>query len=325
MVTGGIPLQTDQQQKRPAIVWIAIVASALLTLLWLISATVNNPVIALPNAIVAACAAIGLWRGERWAGYGLALFLLCSTAAGIYATMRIGTLENAYVLTTAIVPVVVAAFAWLAGRELSVPGHRSLWIAVSAVPVALSLFFNLMFMPTGSMEPTLLMGDTLLIKRAGPASFERGDLVVYREPEKHNVFVKRVVGLAGDRLHFDHKTLYLNGHAVSEPYALHNTDYIDPYRDNFPSGDLAVPLPERMQDQLRQQVHDGDFVVPEGTYFVVGDNRDNSLDSRYTGVIPVSAVIGKPWIICFSARTPEQPKPHNVLASAGWNRILKRL
>jgi signal peptidase I len=313
------------KQKRPAIVWIAIIAASLLTGLWLISATLNNPVISIPNAIVAACAAIGLIRGERWAGFGLALFLVCSTAAAIYATASIGSLENTSVLVGSIVPLVIAALAYLAAKESPRPGHRWPWVVASAAPIALGLFFNLMFMPTGSMEPTLLMGDTLVVKRTGPAALGRGELVVYREPGKQNVWVKRIVGVGGDRLHFDHKRLLLNGRPVDEPYALHKTDFIDTYRDNFPSGDMNFPLPPKMQQELRQQVRDGDFVVPAGTYFVLGDNRDNSLDSRYSGVIPVSAVIGKPWIVCFSAQTPSQPRPHNVLACARWNRLLKRL
>jgi signal peptidase I len=316
--------------ERPVIVLIAIVAAALMSALSVASAFLNNPVIALPHAIIAFLAMLGLIRGKRWAGYGFGLFLACSTAAGVYATYRIGTLENAYVLIGAIIPLAIGGFAFLAGQALAAqPGKPSgsplPWIAISAVPLALSLFFNLMFMPTASMEPTLLTGDNLVVRRMGPSALRRGDLVVYREPVKQNIFVKRIVAVGGDRLHLDRKTLYLNGRPVDEPYALHNTDYVDQYRDNFPMGELVTPLAQTMQQELLHQVHDGDFVVPSGTFFVLGDNRDNSLDSRYSGVIPAAAVIGKPLLVCFSAEPVPQQAPHNVLARARWNRILKPL
>jgi signal peptidase I len=311
--------------RRRAIVWIAIVAAALMTLLLLVSAVVRNPVIALPQAMLTGFATIGLWRGDRWAGFGLALFLTSCTAGAVYSTLRFGLLEDPALLIAAIVPLAIAAFGYLAGQALERSGPRWPWIGAAAVPASLALFFNLMFLPTGSMEPTLLSGDTLVVKRTASSTLKAGDLVVYREPGKHNVWVKRVVGVGGDRIHLDHKMLYRNGRRVEEPYAIHTTRYIDSYRDSFPSGDFHFPLSVSMQQLLQRQVRDGDFVVPEGTYFVLGDNRDNSLDSRYSGVIPVSAVIGKPLLVCFSASVPTEPAPRNVLAAARWRRVLMLL
>jgi signal peptidase I len=282
-----------------------------MTVLSLLSAVFNHTIIALPQAIIAALGAFGLKRGDAWSGYGLALFLCCSTAAAIFAVSRIGSLQNPYLLTGAIVPLVAGAFAFLAGKELASqdpPSIRSsaLWVIASLVPISLSLFFSLLKMPTASMEPTILDGDNIVMRSAGGSEVKRGDLVVYRERGKEVILVKRVVGIGGDRIHLDHKTLYLNGRAVQERYVEYNTRYLDQYRDNFPLGEWKIPLSKEMHEQLATQVRDADFVVPSGTFFVLGDNRDLSLDSRYTGVIPASAILGQAWLLCrgFSCRKP---------------------
>ena len=318
--------------KRSAIVLLSIIAATLLAVLSLLGAVLSNPLTSLPQAALAAIAAIGLKRGNPWAGYGLALFLLCSTGGAAYAKSRVGSPLDSHVLASAILLVMIAALAFLAGEELAMRSARPAgisipWLIAAAIPLAFSLFFNFMFLPTGSMEPTLLAGDTIMVRRAGAASVERGGLLVYREPDKQNVFVKRVAGVGGDRIHLDRKVLYVNGKPQREPYAIHSTENVDPYRDNFPMGDLNVPLSPRMQAQLLRQVHDGDFVVPPGTFFVLGDNRDMSLDSRYYGVIAAAAVIGKPVLVCFSAElpavTPDSQAPRNALVRARWKRLLK--
>ena len=296
---------------RTAIVLIAIIAAGCMTVLSILSAVFNNPVIALPQAVIAALGAVGIKRGDAWSGYGLALFLCCSTAAAIFAVSRIGSLQNPYLLTGAIVPLVAGAFAFLAGKELASQDSPSKsssvgWVLASIIPVALSVFFSLLKMPTASMEPTIQPGDNIVMRSESASSVKRGDLVVYREPVKQAIFVKRIVGIGGDRVHLDHKILYLNGRAIDEPYVLHNTKYLDQYRDNFPLGELGIPLSKEMHEQLANQVRDGDFVVPSGTFFLLGDNRDLSLDSRYTGVIPASAILGEAWLVChgFSCRRP---------------------
>lgn len=171
--------------------------------------------------------------------------------------------------------------------------------------------------PTGSMEDTLLIGDHLLVDKlayapSGPVSkyllpykeVKRGDIIVFRFPvDIRQTFVKRVVGVPGDRLHIENKELFLNGKKLNEPYKYHKQPYIDSYRDNFP-GEPNVNLSESGQAMLEKHVVNGEVVVPPGHYFAMGDNRDSSLDSRYWGFVPRENIIGKPLIIYWSYDAP---------------------
>src|SRR5579871_5468782 len=153
--------------------------------------------------------------------------------------------------------------------------------------------------PTGSMEDTLLIGDHLLVDKLafappGPISrfllpytqVRRGDIIVFRYPvDIRQTFVKRAIGVPGDRIRLVDKQLILNGHKVLEPYVYHKTEYIDSYRDNFP-GEPNVHLAESAMDMLMNHVQGGEVVVPPGFVFAMGDNRDSSLDSRYWGFVP---------------------------------------
>jgi signal peptidase I len=167
--------------------------------------------------------------------------------------------------------------------------------------------------PTGSMEDTLLVGDHLLVDKLAFAPGgavtkhllpysepQRGDIIVFRYPiDIKQTFVKRVMGVPGDRLHLVNKQVYLNGHKLNEPYVVHKLDYIDSYRDNFPS-DPNTPLFPPAQTMLEHNVQGGDVVVPPGHFFAMGDNRDQSLDSRYWGFVPRENIIGKPLVIYWS-------------------------
>jgi signal peptidase I len=167
--------------------------------------------------------------------------------------------------------------------------------------------------PTGSMEDTLLIGDHLLVDKLafspyGPVSkyalpyadIRRGDIIVFRYPvDIAQTFVKRAIGVPGDRIRLFNKQLILNGHPVTEPYVYHKTEYIDSYRDNFPS-DPNVPVVESAHEMLANHVKNGEVVVPDGFVFAMGDNRDSSLDSRYWGFVPRENIIGKPLIIYWS-------------------------
>ena len=176
--------------------------------------------------------------------------------------------------------------------------------------------------PTGSMEDTLLVGDHLLVDKLAYApggavmqhvlpysDVHRGDIIVFRYPvDIRQTFVKRVIGEPGDRLHLavepgqdgPKRHVYLNGHQLTEPYVVHKLDYPDSYRDNFPRGEVNTMIYPPAQTMLEKNMQNGEIVVPPGMYFAMGDNRDQSLDSRYWGFVPRENIIGKPLVIYWS-------------------------
>jgi signal peptidase I len=195
--------------------------------------------------------------------------------------------------------------------------HRG-FVAEWTVTIILLLFgaTNLLqafVIPTGSMEDTLLVGDHLLVDKLAFSppdaiskhllpyeDVHRGDVIVFRYPiDIQQTFVKRCIGVPGDHIRLSNKQLFLNGHLAEEPYVFHKSDFIDAYRDYFPDVPGAG-LPEPAQEMLSRHVVNGEVVVPPGYYFAMGDNRDNSLDSRYWGFVPRANIIGKPLIIYWS-------------------------
>jgi signal peptidase I len=197
-------------------------------------------------------------------------------------------------------------------------------IAEWTITILLLLFLTTLLVqafviPTGSMENTLLIGDHLLVDKLayappGPVSkwilpyteVKRGDIIVFRYPvDIKQTFVKRCMGVPGDRIKILNKQVYLNDVALDEPYKVHMTDYIDSYRDNFP-GEPNVPVDRFALDMLQNHVVNGEVVVPPNSYFAMGDNRDSSLDSRYWGFVPRENIIGKPLIIYWSYDAPTE-------------------
>ncbi|MGP0072129.1 MAG: signal peptidase I [Bryobacteraceae bacterium] len=168
--------------------------------------------------------------------------------------------------------------------------------------------------PTGSMEDTLLIGDHLLVDKLAystPGSFSKyvlpyenprdGDIIVFRYPvDITQTFVKRVMGSPGDHLKIIDQQVYRNGKKLDEPYVVHKNPYPDSFRDNFPNSEPNLMLMDRAREMLASNVVNGEVVVPSDSYFAMGDNRDNSLDSRYWGFVPRENIIGKPLIIYWS-------------------------
>ncbi len=168
--------------------------------------------------------------------------------------------------------------------------------------------------PTGSMEDTLLIGDHLLVDKlayAPKGSFSKyilpyedprdGDIIVFRYPvDISQTFVKRVVGVPGDHIKIIEQQVYRNGKKLTEPYAVHKSTYSDSFRDNFPNSEANFSQMDSGREMLANNVQNGEVVVPPESYFAMGDNRDNSLDSRYWGFVPRGNIIGKPLIIYWS-------------------------
>jgi signal peptidase I len=168
--------------------------------------------------------------------------------------------------------------------------------------------------PSESMEKTLLIGDYLLVDKAHYASpgiwgwllpsrrINRQEIVVFRypvNPQQH--FVKRVVAVPGDHLRLVNKHVYVNGIKQDDDYATFNWEQHDRFRDNFPNGGLfAEKVASPWFVQAHKLVEDGQLIVPEGSYFVLGDNRDDSYDSRYWGLVPADHIVGRPLLIYWS-------------------------
>ena len=197
------------------------------------------------------------------------------------------------------------------------------------VTVVLALFGTTFILqafkiPTPSMEDNLLVGDHLLVNKFAFGSrgsladallpfrdIKRGDVIVFKYPgdlSKH--YVKRAIGLPGDHLSVVDKQVLINGQPLNEPYKFHKSlpgSYADPLRDFFP------PRPQHEGQRYRAVDEDpswweeytrgNEVVIPAGHYFAMGDNRDNSSDSRYWGFVPREYIVGKALIIYWSFET----------------------
>jgi signal peptidase I len=190
--------------------------------------------------------------------------------------------------------------------------------------------------PSSSMVKTLLIGDHVFVDRVtlapktGWAPFlpyrtpRRGDVFVFMsltEPGLH--LVKRVIGVPGDRIHLKDGVVYRNGVALNEPYVQHiggtapGTLEHDSYRDNFPSvspDESPVALWPQWRDTMSSYIQNGDIVVPPGSYFAMGDNRDVSFDSRYWGFVPQSHIVGRPLFVYWSFEESEDQYTKTALS-----------
>jgi len=205
----------------------------------------------------------------------------------------------------------------------TVSSLQSLLATVVIAVFVITFIVQAFQIPSESMENTLLIGDYLLVDklRYGGNSFsdlfmpyrqvQRGDVIVFRypvHPTQH--FVKRVVGVPGDRVRLINRQVYINGHPLQESYVRYSSGMHDTFRDEFPRLNLPVPgLEGGWWLEMKKLVEDDELIIPQGNYFVLGDNRDESLDSRYWGFVPQENVIGRPLLIYWSVRNTDQDMP----------------
>jgi signal peptidase I len=217
-------------------------------------------------------------------------------------------------------------------HETEAPAERSSirgFIAEWAATILIMLFASTSVawsyvVPTGSMENTILVGDHIIVDKLAYAPSgslskyllpyeepRHGDIIAFRSPGDIDLtLVKRVIGVPGDRIRLVDGQVYRNGVLRKEPYVVHKSLYRDAYRDNFPAVSLDQDIfsdnrqRELLRDMLERHVQGGEVVVPPNAYFAMGDNRDNSLDSRYWGFVPRENIIGKPVIIYWSYDAP---------------------
>ncbi|WP_260704790.1 signal peptidase I [Edaphobacter flagellatus] len=224
----------------------------------------------------------------------------------------------------------------------------------------MSFLFQNFVIPSASMASTLLVGDHVVVERVSlsPSSslpnfipysdLKRDEPVVFFRPAPnaqgdHDILIKRVIGIPGDRIHLRHGVVYRNGVALHEPYAaMPNATNYDPYNDDFPAlpanegrdvlATWSVDLPTHIQGE--------DLIVPPGYYFMMGDNRTNSFDSRYWGLVPRANLIGRPLFVYWSFRMSEEQQYKTSTADktsfalheflhffdeTRWDRTLKRI
>lgn len=207
-----------------------------------------------------------------------------------------------------------------AGKEPTlVELSRSFFPIILIVLLVRSFVVEPFRIPSGSMMPTLLVGDFILVNKFAygvrlpvlnskiidTGEPQRGDIIVFRYPEDPRVdYIKRVIGVPGDHIAYRNKVLYLNGQQAEQRY---RSTYVGE------GGGKVMTGAKRLQENLLGVEHDilvmpgrnvfgGDFefVVPEGQYFAMGDNRDNSRDSRAWGTVPEKNLVGKAFLIWMS-------------------------
>lgn len=212
--------------------------------------------------------------------------------------------------------------------------------ARSFFPILLIVFLLRSFLyepfriPSGSLKPTLLIGDFILVnkfdygirlpvihKKIYPGKdIKHGDIIVFRYPEDPSIdFIKRVIGLPGDTISYINKVLYVNGKEMPQTFQKNTTDHdseeiswdvVQKQEDFFGVKHAIYQTPEKSDTDLKN------IVVPPGMYFAMGDNRDDSADSRYWGFVPDQNIIGKASIIWMSWDS-EADLFHKIR----WNRI----
>jgi len=301
----------------------------------------RNPLAGLLGALIALVAGFGILRKRVWAAYGYGLLQFAGGLSALTLLREKGDGNIVQAVATGLVGLLFAAFFFLAGRSLKRTGGKLggaiPWIvAVSLLNIPL-FFVRAYVQSTGSMENTLLTGERILGRVYPPMTPVRGDIVLFHQRLEHgdaSILIKRVVGVPGDRIHMTSRILYVNGSALTEPYVVHRDRQGNHGRDNFPLDQAemeelrfvigSAEMADARQDMTLNHVERGEVVVPVGKFFVLGDNRDNSLDSRFFGFVDKGDLIGKPLLI-YDSQEPPAVSGAFSWPKIRWSRLLRWL
>jgi signal peptidase I len=214
---------------------------------------------------------------------------------------------------------------------------RSLLVVLVGVFCIRTFIAEATVIPTGSMEQTILIGDHVFLNKLlyGPRfpytslrvppfkRIHRQEIIAFRYPRNPSVmFVKRVIGMGGDVVRISNKQVFVNGQALKEPYAQYQSYSMMTLRDNFPpSLDELETLPAmwgldpNWAREMPGFIRNDGLLVPPGYLFAMGDNRDNSSDSRFWGFVPESNVVGEPLFVYWSYDAPSKDWTNENLSS----------
>lgn len=227
---------------------------------------------------------------------------------------------------------------WLQVLRLHLPtipeALASLLQTVIVALFLLSFVLQPYLIPSESMEHTLLVGDFLLANKQvyAPAGRFTRWLMPYRDVARGDIvffyhsdppfLVKRVVGLPGDRLRIADGRILIDGAALNEPYATFEPAAPDPFRDNFPARIYTNPDVDSVWwHRMQSLTRNGELQVPKGDYFVMGDNRNHSKDSRYWGFVARDQITARPLVIYFSLTEPSTTDPQQGARQAADDRL----
>jgi signal peptidase I len=288
--------------------------------------------------------------GHLYAGYpaaALIAYLVTLSGAGFMAAMWLwGAAGPAAVLLGFLAAVGaylgVLVHAWLLARRQPAeyelrPYNR--WYVYLSVYLLVSVFLGSVLqdelkqrleafrIPSAAMEPTLLIGDYLYVvkTRAARRELVHGSIVVFESVEEPDLkVIKRILGLPGDTLRMSSGALQRNGQRLEEPFVFHadNTRSEDAeQRGRMRAWQVAHTVAVDTASYEPDLQEWGPLVVPPGSFFALGDNRDASYDSRYYGFLPLEGVIGKPRVIYFSLAKD----PAGAITGVRWSRIGARV